>query len=103
MAKAKSQFICQSCGAVYSRWQGRCEACGEWNSIAEEVVESGVGASPNGATAGGRPTELVPLAGETESAVLVDACIAEVRYLGALPQDLAPYLYAPPPLSVVLL
>jgi len=78
MAKAKSQFICQSCGAVYSRWQGRCEACGEWNSIAEEVVEGGVGASPNGATAGGRPTELVPLAGETESAARVVTGLGEL-------------------------
>jgi len=78
MAKSKSQFICQSCGAVYSRWQGRCESCGEWNSIAEEVVEGGVGAGPNAAGAAGRPAELLPLAGETESAARIATGVAEL-------------------------
>jgi DNA repair protein RadA/Sms len=78
MAKAKSSFICQSCGAAYSRWQGRCEACGEWNSIAEETVDSGVGAGPKSVTAGGRPIQLVPLAGETESAARVTTGMAEL-------------------------
>jgi len=78
MAKAKSSFICQSCGAAYSRWQGRCESCGEWNSIAEELVDSGVGAGPKSVTAGGRPIELVPLAGETESAARVTTGMAEL-------------------------
>ncbi|MEN9708063.1 MAG: hypothetical protein RIQ68_471, partial [Pseudomonadota bacterium] len=32
MAKARSQFVCQSCGALSQKWAGRCEACGEWNS-----------------------------------------------------------------------
>jgi DNA repair protein RadA/Sms len=37
MAKAAASFICQNCGAVYGRWQGKCDACGEWNTIAEET------------------------------------------------------------------
>ncbi len=38
MAKAdKSQFVCQSCGAVSSRWAGKCVACGDWNTITEET------------------------------------------------------------------
>ena len=78
MAKAKSQFVCQSCGTVYSRWQGRCEGCGEWNTIVEEIVDSGVGAGPKSAVAGGRPTELVPLAGETESAARIVTGLAEL-------------------------
>jgi len=52
MAKAaKAQFVCQSCGAVSARWQGKCEACGAWNTIVEERVESapkGLGASKSG-------------------------------------------------------
>ena len=32
MAKRAPSFACQSCGAVYQRWQGKCEACGEWNT-----------------------------------------------------------------------
>jgi len=78
VAKAKSQFICQSCGAASSRWQGRCDACGEWNSIVEELVEGGVGAGPKSASANGRPVELVPLSGETESAARIVTGLAEL-------------------------
>ena len=52
MAKAaKAQFICQACGAVSARWQGKCESCGEWNSIVEERIESapkGLGTTKSG-------------------------------------------------------
>ena len=34
---AKSQFVCQNCGAVASRWAGKCAACGEWNTMIEEA------------------------------------------------------------------
>ncbi len=36
MAKIKSTFVCQTCGASYMRWAGRCTECGEWNSVVEE-------------------------------------------------------------------
>lgn len=36
MAKSKTQFVCQSCGAKQLQWSGRCPACGEWNSLFEE-------------------------------------------------------------------
>src|ERR1700730_2650496 len=36
MAKSTLSFVCQNCGAAYNRWQGKCEACGEWNKLAEE-------------------------------------------------------------------
>ena len=35
MAKARSEFVCQNCGAKYMRWQGQCRECGEWNCIVE--------------------------------------------------------------------
>ena len=41
---AKSSFTCQSCGAVHSKWSGRCEACGGWNTIAEEGAAPPLGA-----------------------------------------------------------
>ncbi len=78
MAKNRSNFVCQSCGAVSSRWQGRCDACGEWNTIVEEIVDSGVGAGPKAAKSNGRPANLVPLSGETESAARVVTGIAEL-------------------------
>jgi DNA repair protein RadA/Sms len=39
MAKVKTAFYCQNCGAQYSKWQGRCTSCNEWNTIVEEVVQ----------------------------------------------------------------
>lgn len=83
MARAKSSFVCQACGSSYTRWQGRCDACGEWNSVVEELADSGVGAGPKAVSASGRPAALVPLAGETESAARVATGIVELdRVLG---------------------
>lgn len=39
MAKTKTAFYCQNCGAQFSKWQGQCSTCKEWNTIAEEVIE----------------------------------------------------------------
>ena len=36
MAKNTLSFVCQNCGAAYNRWQGKCESCGEWNTLVEE-------------------------------------------------------------------
>ncbi|MCI0598827.1 MAG: DNA repair protein RadA [Beijerinckiaceae bacterium] len=44
MAKPQYSFVCQSCGAVSQRWQGRCDSCGAWNSMIEESASSGIGA-----------------------------------------------------------
>jgi DNA repair protein RadA/Sms len=40
MAKAKSRFVCQQCGASFPKWTGKCENCGEWNSLVEQVIAS---------------------------------------------------------------
>ena len=39
MAKVKTTFFCQNCGTQYAKWQGQCNACKEWNTIAEEVLQ----------------------------------------------------------------
>ncbi len=39
MAKFKTIYICSNCATEYPKWQGKCDACGEWNSLVEEVVE----------------------------------------------------------------
>ena len=39
MAKAKSVFFCQNCGAASSKWMGRCPQCGEWNTLVEEIIK----------------------------------------------------------------
>ena len=40
MPKTKTMYVCQNCGAVSARWQGKCASCEEWNTIVEEVVET---------------------------------------------------------------
>lgn len=40
MAKAKSRFVCQQCGAAFPKWAGKCENCGAWNSLLESAPES---------------------------------------------------------------
>ena len=38
MAKVKTTFFCQSCGAQFAKWQGQCTSCKSWNTITEEMV-----------------------------------------------------------------
>jgi len=38
MAKPRSVYRCTECGHDHPKWAGRCEACGEWNTIAEEPI-----------------------------------------------------------------
>ena len=55
MAKPTSRFVCQSCGAVSPKWAGRCESCGEWNSIVEEAIaRPGSTPGPVGKSASGK-------------------------------------------------
>ena len=39
MAKTKTKYVCQECGAESVKWLGRCPACGKWNTLIEETVE----------------------------------------------------------------
>lgn len=43
MAKLKTVWFCNECGADYPKWQGRCPACGAWNSFVEETVTASSG------------------------------------------------------------
>ena len=53
MARPLKRFVCQSCGAVTTKWSGRCESCGEWNTIAEEAAPA-PGPAGGGLARGGR-------------------------------------------------
>jgi len=48
MAKTKSVYVCQECGAESAKWIGRCPACGAWNSYVEQVVRKESPAKNNG-------------------------------------------------------
>lgn len=45
MAKLKTIYICSTCATEYPKWQGKCDACGEWNTMVEDVVEKTTAAS----------------------------------------------------------
>ena len=76
MSKRSLSFICQNCGAAYTRWQGKCEACGEWNTLTEEGAERQAG--PGRARRKGRPFALEPLAGEAHDAPRLASGLAEL-------------------------
>ena len=79
MAKARSQFVCQNCGQVSSRWQGKCDGCGEWNTLVEENATSGIGAAPAARSIRkGTPVALVSLSGEAEEAPRIASGIDEL-------------------------
>lgn len=46
MAKTKSVFFCSNCGNESPKWQGKCPACGEWNTFVEEVVSKNTTSKP---------------------------------------------------------
>ncbi|MBC7764608.1 DNA repair protein RadA [Microbacteriaceae bacterium] len=53
MARSRSIFVCQTCGATYPKWVGKCENCGEWNSLVEQAnVSTGNSAVARGAHSG---------------------------------------------------
>lgn len=54
MAKTKTVYRCTECGAEYSKWQGRCDTCGEWNTLVEETAAPKVAAAKGGAGAARR-------------------------------------------------
>ncbi len=41
MAKSKSVYVCQNCGADSAKWMGRCNSCGQWNTFVEQRIPQG--------------------------------------------------------------
>ena len=71
MAHAPS-FVCQNCGAAFARWAGKCEACGEWNTLVEESAEG-----PRRPSRKGRPFAIESLKGTSQDAPRLASGIAE--------------------------
>lgn len=80
MAKpAKSQFVCQNCGTVHTKWAGKCAGCGEWNTLQEEedfAAAPGSGLRASGSK--GRTIALETLQGSTREAPRMPTGIAEM-------------------------
>lgn len=77
MAKSAPSFVCQNCGAAYNRWQGKCEACGEWNTLVEEDA-SGAGPTAIRPRRKGRKFNLESLSGENNDAPRLASKVAEL-------------------------
>ena len=75
MSRRTLSFICQNCGAAAPRWQGKCEACGEWNTLAQEGAERPAG--PGRKAGKGRLFALEPLTGEAHEAPRLPSGVAE--------------------------
>ncbi|MDQ0454163.1 DNA repair protein RadA [Rhizobium paknamense] len=79
MARAKTQFVCQNCGTVHNRWAGKCDGCGQWNTIVEEDLMGGIGGGPGKvAPKKGRPVTLTSLSGEIEEAPRIPTGMGEL-------------------------
>jgi DNA repair protein RadA/Sms len=65
MARAQARFVCQQCGSVHPKWTGRCDGCGAWNSLIEEVAREGPPQSLAKDRRGGRALGFVGLTGPT--------------------------------------
>ncbi len=61
MVKTKTQFVCQQCGSVYSKWAGRCENCGEWNTLVEQAPQSSAQSSVAKAGSSGKKLIVQPV------------------------------------------
>ena len=79
MAKPqRNTFVCQSCGAVSTKWSGKCISCGEWNTITEEVDANAVPGSGLVKASKGRSVTLESLTGSSEEAPRLPTGIAEL-------------------------
>jgi len=77
MPKPSSCFVCQSCGSVHSKWAGRCDSCGEWNSLVEEITSQ----HSKPVRKGGKKTrsiDFVDLGGESADVPRLRTNIAEL-------------------------
>jgi len=75
---AKSQFVCQNCGAVSPRWAGKCAACGEWNTLIEEADVAAPPGSGLTRSSRGRIVELETLTQATDTIARIPTGLAEL-------------------------
>ncbi|MDA3027271.1 MAG: AAA family ATPase, partial [Actinomycetota bacterium] len=55
MSRARTAHVCTECGTSHPKWAGQCAGCGEWNTLVEEMVSSGLATEDHGPRAT-RPT-----------------------------------------------
>ena len=80
MAKSKTAFVCNDCGSDYAKWQGQCNDCGAWNTLAEIRLGPAAGSGRVGAGSAAKP------AGVGFAGAIAQAAILEEIDLQALPR-----------------
>jgi DNA repair protein RadA/Sms len=79
MAKSTPDYVCQSCGAVSNKWQGKCPSCGEWNSFVQETPFGGGPAALSAKAKRRAPAATIQsLAAESEPVERVSSAIPEL-------------------------
>ena len=80
MAQPQTLYACQSCGAAYAKWTGKCDACGEWNTLVEETAARPVVPGALSAPPGKKGAKLafVELAGAAEPPARLATGISEL-------------------------
>ena len=64
MARAASEYVCNQCGNVTTKWSGKCESCEQWNTISEIAGSAAPPVGRGAKKAKGKSVELAPLAGD---------------------------------------
>lgn len=83
MAKTRSVYVCQNCGAEAVKWLGKCPACGEWNTYVEERIAKDTSGRPGLVTVSRNATPKPLREIESSSEQRIDTHIGEVnRILG---------------------
>lgn len=82
MARKKLTYACQACGTHYARWQGRCDACGEWNQVLEQSTTisqpvAGLRGQKARSATSGEPTAFFALEGDAQKLERLSSGIAE--------------------------
>ena len=77
---SKSHFVCQACGAVHSKWSGRCDGCGEWNTLVEETASAPPGGlkPATGKARRARPAAFTALNGTNEAPARIQIGVEEL-------------------------
>ncbi len=80
--KSRTVYRCTDCGADYLKWQGRCDACGEWNTLAEEIERSARGRASKTRAETGTASAVVAIGDvETTRSARVSSGIRELDYV----------------------
>ncbi|MEL6744576.1 MAG: DNA repair protein RadA [Pseudomonadota bacterium] len=78
MAKSRIEFVCQNCGTSHPRWSGKCDGCGEWNTLVESGPDTGIASGPGRAPRKGRIVEKETLDGESKDEPRISTTVSEL-------------------------